>query len=184
MSIPYKKQGFKDGQVLHDEHLIKMEDGIVASQESYQSMFDIIDMVVLPETTSATNVQLSTGNAWSAELDTPFVLEVGKNYTVVWDGVTYDCVGTALNDFVAVGNTGSDSSSKPFSLAVKHDTAGNKYVAVSYKSSGEHTFSITTKVSKIKEEYIPDAVHDALLDELRNEIESAIDNIINSYDWR
>lgn len=47
--MPYKKQNFKDGDVLTASHLEKMEDGIIENFAELEKYYSLADLVPLTE---------------------------------------------------------------------------------------------------------------------------------------
>lgn len=47
--MPYKKQNFKDGDVLTASHLEKMEDGIIENFTELEKYYSLADLVPLTE---------------------------------------------------------------------------------------------------------------------------------------
>lgn len=47
--MPYKKQNFKDGEVLHASQLEKMEDGIIENFAELEKYYSLADLVPLTE---------------------------------------------------------------------------------------------------------------------------------------
>lgn len=93
----------------------------------------------------------------------PFEIEFvdGNTYTVVWDGVTYECeayIAPAPNTpsigSAAVGEAGEGGNGEPFFCTVYEGQ-----VMLFASEVGEHTISIsglTRKVVKISDEYLPE----------------------------
>lgn len=47
--MPYKKQNFKDGDVLTASHLEKMEDGIIENFAELEKYYSLADLIPLTE---------------------------------------------------------------------------------------------------------------------------------------
>ena len=112
---------------------------------------------------------------------TPFALNVGQTYIVVFDGTTYDCVAFRDNsnyNRATIGGSYDNYSVYPFSIYVK----SNGDTCITTEVISTHTVKVTNvneTIQKLDEKYIPDTfakvdyvedaianVEDALLDKI------------------
>ena len=78
----------------------------------------------------------------------PFIIEVGKTYTVMWDGISYECAAqdgsSVLTDFCFVGNATAYEllgNNEPFIIGI----TGDSYLcvcALNDTEATEHTVAI------------------------------------------
>lgn len=83
-----------------------------------------------------------------------FVIEIGKSYTVIFNGTTYECVGFKDGYYPTIGAPYGDWSNYPFCI---YNNSGE--LAVSPQTNGTYTVKITATaetVYKLDEKYIPD----------------------------
>ena len=89
---------------------------------------------------------------------TPFTLNVGQTYIVVFDGTTYNCVAFRDNgnyNRATIGGSYSNYSTYPFSIYVK----SNGDTCITSEVNSTHTVKVTNvneTVQKLDEKYIPD----------------------------
>ena len=114
---------------------------------------------------------------------TPFALNIGQTYIVVFDGTTYNCVAFRDNgnyNRATIGGSYSNYSTYPFSIYVK----SNGDTCITSEVNSTHTVKVTNvneTVQKLDEKYIPDTfaksadmevmindVEDNLLDKINN----------------
>jgi hypothetical protein len=115
---------------------------------------------ILPESTITTSSDMTSVNITY----TPVVpLVEGESYTVVWDNVEYNCIGTIVDGLVAIGNAAAfgleNDTGEPFLIAINEDMFGGAFIFAF--SIGEHTVAISVDgeiVHKIDPKFIPDEV--------------------------
>lgn len=113
---------------------------------------------IIPEQTYT----LSSSGSFTMYVDQsgtyPYSLEVGKDYTIVYNGTTYELTSNTIESTVYVGDinpvlTGSEPT-VPFAIA-----AGNGILQIfDYTSNSEVTFKISgnkTEIKQIDTKYIP-----------------------------
>lgn len=103
----------------------------------------------------------------------PFILEEGKTYTVVFDGMSYSCICYYLDGdptLPAIGNASfwgsTGGNNEPFYI----ETDSNELYINTKLTDASHTVKITSSeenIKKLDEKYIPDSVY--------NKIDSAQD---------
>lgn len=106
-----------------------------------------MEYLIKDETVTLETAGGAPGDWAFAELATNISLEVGKTYTVTWDGKEYSAVGTAFGDLVIIGNmlfTSGNDTGEPFIL-VCIDTIRDIYGL----GAGTHTFSVSTMTRQI-----------------------------------
>lgn len=120
---------------------------------------------------------------------TPFALNVGQTYIVVFDGTTYNCVAFRDNmnyNRTTIGGSYGDFSVYPFSICVK--SSGDTCIETEVLST--HTVKVTNVVETIQqldEKYIPDTfakvdyVEDTVA-EVENTLTDKINRKANSSD--
>jgi hypothetical protein len=152
--MSYEKLGFTSGQTLKAEHLNHMEEGI-ANAGGVTSWNDLEDK---PFGESSGEVVLFDGTAVDGDtLKIKSLLELGKEYIVVFDGVTYNLVAFDDDGFTTIGASySSDFSEYDFSAC-----NDNGEVTVFFVDSNEHSLRISTMgqvVKPIDEKYMPDSI--------------------------
>lgn len=88
------------------------------------------------------------------------VFEIGKEYTVIFDGVNYTCTAYIVQNAPVLGNnviisSSSTDTGEPFIIA----TTGTKLVVDTKLTDASHTVTIKTigeNIKKIEQKYIPD----------------------------
>lgn len=96
----------------------------------------------------------TTFNLYSAYIDpAPFVPVIGETYTVVWDGVEYECVaqdaGAILAGAVFIGNAvafGLNGNNEPFIIG-GDASSGTNFFSLTDTASSTHTVAIYQKAS-------------------------------------
>ena len=98
---------------------------------------DPVETVILPETTGTTVEQMGT-NVMNADA---FDLVEGQTYSIVFDGVPYECVAGngLLGNPELLGETGGNN--EPFAIIPY-------WGVVAASTAGEHTVSVATMLSK------------------------------------
>ena len=91
-----------------------------------------------------------------------FDIVIGEIYTVIWDGTEYQCVGSAVNSRILLGNlsivTNADNTGEPF---VYVPAEGGFYTL---DTSASHTISVKTTaetVTPMAEEFLPASAKNA-----------------------
>ena len=83
-------------------------------------------------------------DGWAAILiKSPLALEIGKTYTVTWDGELYSVVSQSFGEVIFIGNTlviGGDDTGEPFAIAIISYSLYNVFGL----GVGSHTFSVAT----------------------------------------
>lgn len=112
---------------------------------------------------------------------TPFALNVGQTYIVIFDGTTYNCV--AFNDNgnynrVTIGGSYSNYTTYPFSIYVK----SNGDTCITSEVNSTHTVKVTNvneTIQKLDEKYIPNtfAKTDYVEDTITNIEDALLDKI-------
>ena len=140
------------------------------------------------ESTVVSEETVDTSN-YSYTFATPFVLNVGQTYIVVFDGTTYNCVAFRDNmnyNRTTIGGSYGDFSVYPFSICVK--SSGDTCIETEVLST--HTVKVTNVVETIQqldEKYIPDSfakvdyVEDTVA-EVENTLTDKINRKANSSD--
>ena len=107
---------------------------------------------VMTELVSEQTVTFSNmGSIMSAMFPSDFTAAEGDSYSVVFDGVTYECSAKSIDGILCIGNasilypTEADTE-EPFFIA----SQGSKWVTVSTDISTEHVISISGIVPNIK----------------------------------
>ena len=98
---------------------------------------------ILAEQSLAFEDQGGTWESVVADVTTPLV--VGANYTVDWDGTSYDCVAFNLHGLYAVGNAviaGETDTGEPFLVYVIEETG---LIIDANDTSATHTFGLAQK---------------------------------------
>jgi hypothetical protein len=108
---------------------------------------------ILPET--AFQIDSANGNT---TIETSATLQEGKEYTVIFDNVEYNCTAYDSQGVIAVGNEtivgGTNGDNEPFVFA---DLNGAWMVIA--QSVGSHTISVAqTGEKQLDEKYIPDTI--------------------------
>lgn len=113
---------------------------------------------------------------------TPFVLNIGQTYVVVFDGVTYDCVAFRDNgnyNRTTIGGSYSNYDTYPFSIYVK--SSGDTCITSEVNST--HTVKVTNvneTIQKLDEKYIPDVfAKSADMEVMINDVEDTLSDRIN-----
>ena len=79
--------------------------------------------------------------------DENFTIVDGKSYTVIWDGVTYQCVATTVNGIPVLGNLGilgvGDDTGEPFLFVDQGN--GQKMIGTNI-TAATHTITVRRKV--------------------------------------
>lgn len=108
---------------------------------------------------------------------TPFTLNVGQTYIVVFDGVTYDCVAFRDNsnyNRATIGGSYDTYDVYPFSVYVK----SNGDTCITTEVISTHTVKVTNvneTVQKLDEKYIPDTfAKSADMEVMVNDVEDAL----------
>ena len=89
--------------------------------------------------------------------DENFSYADGKSYTVIWDGVTYQCIATTFNGMHVLGNLGilgaGDDTGEPFLFA---DQGIGQKVIVTNSIAATHTITIRQEtIYPIASEFLP-----------------------------
>jgi hypothetical protein len=108
---------------------------------------------ILPET--AFQIDSANGNT---TIETSATLQEGKEYTVIFDNVEYNCTAYDSQGVIAVGNEtivgGTNGDNEPFVFA---DLNGAWMVVA--QSVGSHTISVAgAEEQQLDEKYIPDTI--------------------------
>lgn len=120
---------------------------------------------------------------------TPFVLNIGQTYIVVFDGVTYNCVAFRDNmnyNRATIGGSYGDFSTYPFSICVK--SSGDTCIETEVLST--HTVKVTNVVETIQKldvKYIPDtfaktADIEVMVNDVKDTLSDRIDKKANTSD--
>ena len=140
--------------------------------EKFIPILNDTEAYALPETVFTSEDVVGNGMVFAAQSPINFVLEKDKVYTVVWDGVEYECKAEYFPDddndgfnTYALGSVGYDGVNykEPFLVVsqVSVDT-GNVvlclFQCLADKAPTEHTCSVKSGCTVIKEKYIPDTV--------------------------
>ena len=98
-------------------------------------------------------------DAYYASLTNPLEIVVGQTYTVNWDGTDYECVCSAFNSMLALGNlsiTGAgDDTGEPF-VYTENESLGGGFGTLD--TSASHTISvkrIDETITPMSEEFLP-----------------------------
>ncbi|MBR5823738.1 MAG: hypothetical protein IKY67_06315 [Paludibacteraceae bacterium] len=95
--MSYKKQNFKDGQILTAEQLNRMEQYFQFCPQCYSEM-GIGD--ILPETTLIGNDDNGDGVPETSSLTQTLDLVGGEAYTVIWNGTEYECTCVDISEML------------------------------------------------------------------------------------
>lgn len=113
---------------------------------------------------------------------TPFVLNIGQTYIVVFDGITYNCVAFRDNgnyNRTTIGGSYSNYSTYPFSIYVK----SNGDTCITSEVNSTHTVKVTNvneTIQKLDEKYIPDVfAKSADMEVMINDVEDTLSDRIN-----
>ena len=96
--------------------------------------------------------------------DENFTIVYGKSYTVIWDGVTYQCVATTFNGILVLGNlaiagAGADTG-EPF---LSMDLGNGQELIGTNSTAATHTISVCVEtIHPIADEFIPSRVTAAI----------------------
>lgn len=105
-----------------------------------------------------------------------FDIQLNNEYTVIFDGTTYECVGFDDAGYNTIGAAYGDYSIYPFGIYVEHnrdDDESNNRLNIFAQTKGSHTvkiISMSETVHKLDEKFIPDSIYDMIngLAELTN----------------
>lgn len=109
----------------------------------------------------------------SRSIDLEYSFEEGKRYTVVWDGVSYNCVARNYDGYIMIGNNAiyeydngdATDTGEPFVIDNENGTT-NGYVTFASGDTKTHTVSIigvVENIKKIDEKFIPATKPDLVL---------------------
>ena len=126
-----------------------------------------MEYLIKDETVTLETVEGAPGDWALAELATNISLEVGKTYTVTWDGKEYSVVGTAFEQMaIIIGNmllVGGDDTGEPFSIGFV-----GPHFFIYGLGAGSHTFSVATMVPRqiipLPSKFLPDIPAEKLPD--------------------
>jgi hypothetical protein len=187
--MSYEKLGFVSGQTLKAEHLNHMEEGIakagggadwkanegedgyIKNRTHWEQEVD--GVIVLPEQTYTLENQ---DGIFGTMLSSPFSLEAGKTYKVVWNGEIYVNKSLEFDGFVFVGDGSAtgipvESSGEPF--VIGYDAVGDYGMMVSIDGSAEVTMSLRevgATIHKLDVKYLPDGYPDLKVIEGLNDV--------------
>ena len=105
---------------------------------------------------------LSNG-VYMAQLTSAFKIVNGQTYTVVWDGTEYECVCSAFNSMLVLGNlsiigAGADTG-EPFLYGYYTEQHGGMFATLDTAASHTISVKITVKtVTPMAEEYLPENI--------------------------
>ena len=113
---------------------------------------DVVETVIVDNFIDTYADPEGYGALWNTN-ELPFYdLIRGETYTVVWDGVPYECVavddgygGEALGNFVAVGET--TDTGEPFFI---YEEENGEWSGICANEAGEHTVSILQSIVEVK----------------------------------
>ena len=115
---------------------------------------------------------------------TPFALNVGQTYIVVFDGATYNCVAFRDNsnyNRATIGGSYSNYETYPFSIYVK----SNGDTCITTEVNSTHTVKVTNvneTIQKLDEKYIPDTF--AKVDYVEDTIANVEDSLLDKIDTK
>lgn len=115
---------------------------------------------------------------------TPFALNVGQTYIVVFDGTTYNCVAFRDNsnyNRATIGGSYSNYETYPFSIYVK----SNGDTCITTEVNSTHTVKVTNvneTIQKLDEKYIPDTF--AKVDYVEDTIANVEDSLLDKIDTK
>lgn len=115
---------------------------------------------------------------------TPFALNIGQTYIVVFDGTTYNCVAFRDNgnyNRATIGGYYSNYSTYPFSIYVK----SNGDTCITSEVNSTHTVKVTNVneiVQQLDEKYIPDIF--AKVDYVEDTITNVEDVLLDKIDTK
>ena len=97
--------------------------------------------------------------------DENFSYADGKSYTVIWDGVTYQCAATTFNNILILGNLHimipeAADTGKPFLFAIMSKDEKGVYAN---DTAATHTITVRAEiVYPIASEFLPDGVKNTM----------------------
>ena len=124
----------------------------------------LVEKVLIEEQT------VTIGEEFFAQLNGSLFFDIGKTYTVTFNGTKYECTAREWSDnsAVMIGNgaiygDGNSSNDEPFSI----DSYGEGDIFLNTRDVGDYTISISAMVEdvrKIDEKYMPDRVLEGSLE--------------------
>lgn len=98
--------------------------------------------------------------AYQAPLTNALEIVAGQTYAVNWDGTDYECVCSAFNSWLVLGNPSIagavDDTGEPF-VYTENESLGGGFVTLD--TSASHTISVKTiaeTITPMAEEFLPD----------------------------
>ena len=135
----------------NEKHLV-VENGEWVAKEFEATGGSERTVILEEQTVEGFGYQSSLGVYFRALTPSPCVLELGKEYTVEWDGTEYTETSFVFNngesELVAIGNTllaGGEGTGVPFAVAYNSETDYLNMFAMTTKNS--HTLAIYQDVS-------------------------------------
>lgn len=124
----------------------------------------LVEKVLIEEQT------VTIGEEFFVQLNGSLFFDIGKTYTVTFNGTKYECTARewSENSAVMIGNgtiygDGDPSNDEPFSI----DSYGGGDIFLNTRDAGDYTISISAiveDVRKIDEKYMPDRVLESSLE--------------------
>lgn len=164
---------YDEGAARKDEILQSDWDQNDSTQLDYvknRTHYDNSEMTLLvDETIEITSTTTDTFNSY-------FDIELGQEYVVIFDGITYRCVGFDDASYNTIGSVYGDYSVYPFGIYNEHnrdDDESNNRLCIFVQTEGSHTvevYSVSGTIKQLDEKFIPDSIKTSIENKLDREI--------------